>query len=364
MKSLCGRLTAWFAISLLAVVAILMAFAHWHLDYELRQEKWARSNQAKPDWVLHGSFTDQEVSDILGELMQSWLMVGIPLVGIAILLAYFLAKQSTRPVRELNRQLARLGPATLGNRLRVPDADPEVAELVRHSNDLLGRLESSFHQLHEYTTQVAHELRTPLQLMRLKIEAQAASMAPELAEDLAEELARLSNYVETALTIARAEQGRLEIRPTAFPLRPFLADMLEPFSRLAAAEHRRLFWACAPSTEVWTDRGALKQILFNLLNNALKHGSGDILLRAHGERRGVSLLVGNRSADRGGNRDPGLGIGLRLVRALAHQLDQTQLAIRRGTHFWVRLRLPTAPGRVTDPVASPEALATAECREA
>jgi signal transduction histidine kinase len=340
MKALRWRLTLWFALSLLVVVVVLVAAADWHLDYELRKEKWERTHPAHPDWILHGSFTDKEVHDILGELLQFWLVVGVPVVGLALLAAYLIARQSTRPVRDVNRQLAGLGPATLGDRIHAPDADPEFAELVQRLNALLQRLESSFTHLREYTSQVAHELRTPLQLMRLQIEANAANMEPGLAEGLQQELARLSNYVESALLIARAEQGRLETHPASLPLKPFLEDLLEPFARLAEAEARRLRWSCPPDIAIHTDRNLLKQILFNLLNNALRHGAGDILLRVRMRPPAIVLLVGNRSA--GQKREAGLGIGLRLARALALQLPQTRLGTRHEAFFWARMRLPCA----------------------
>ncbi len=346
MKSLRWRLTLWFGLSLVLVVTVLVVLAHRHLDYELRKEKWERTNPANPDWILHGSFTDKEVHDILGELLQFWTFVGVPLVGLALLAAYFIAKQSTRPVRDINAQLSALGASTLAQRVKAPDADPEIAELVRYLNELLGRLEASFGQLQEYTSQVAHELRTPLQLMRLQIEAGAAKMEPTLAEELQEELARLSDYVETALTIARAEQGRLETRPEPVPLKDFLNDMVEPFCRLAAAERRRLLWSCPATARAWVDRNVLKQILFNLLNNALKHGRGDILFRVRSSGKTVSFLIGNPIAARAAKHENGLGIGLRLVRALACQSEGAHLTFRNQSYFWVRLRMPAAaPGR-------------------
>ncbi len=340
MKSLRWRLTLWFGISLLLVVTGLIFAAHRHLDYELRQEKWERTTPAHPDWILHGSFTDKEVHDILGELVQFWVLVGVPLVTLALVAAYFIARRSDRPLREVNRQLSGLGPATLAERLQAPDVDPEVGELVRRVNELLARLELAFAHLQEYTTQVAHELRTPLQLMRLRIEANAAGMKPELAEELQEELARLTSYVENALTIARAEQGRLELHPEALALKEFLADTLEPFSRLAQIEGRRLLWSCPAGIVVQVDRSILKQILFNLLAHALKHGEQDILLRIRPHRGRGSLLLGNRAAARTQTSRQGLGIGLRLVQALAGQMKPTRLCIRRQGYFWVRLQLP------------------------
>ena len=342
MKSLRWRLTLWFGGSLLVVVTGLILAAHWHLDYELRQEKWERTTPNHPDWILHGSYSDKEVHDILGELMRFWGLVGVPLVGLALVFAYFIARHSERPLREINRELSRLGPTTLAERLRAPDVDPEVGELVRRVNELLARLELAFTHLREYTTQVAHELRTPLQLMRLRIEANAADMSPELAEELQEELARLTNYVETALTIARAEQGRLELTPEPLGLKEFLTDLLEPFTRLAAAEGRRLLWSCPTEVVVQVDRNALKQILFSLLSNALKHGDQDILLRVHARSHGASLLLGNQVTERTRKARQGLGIGLRLVQALANQMQQTRLTIRRQRFFWVRLKLPAA----------------------
>ena len=343
MKSLRWRLTLWFSVSMLLVVTGLILTARWHLDYELRQEKWERTRPENPDWILHGSYTDREVQDILGELVQFWVLVGVPLVGLALVSAYFIARRSDRPVREVNRQLARFGPSTLAERLRAPDVDPEVGELVRHVNELLTRLELAFTHLQEYTTQVAHELRTPLQLMRVRIEADAQGMKPELAEDLQEELARLTNYVETALTLARAEQGRLELRPEPLQLKAFLTEVLEPFGRLAAADGRRLRWSCPGELVVQVDQNSLKQILFSLLANALKHGEQDILLRVRPRDHAVSLLIGNRVTGRTPASRSGLGIGIRLVRALVNQMKPARLAIRRRNFFWVQLRLPAAP---------------------
>jgi len=340
MKALRWRLTLWFALSLLVVVIVLVVSAHWHLDYELRKEKWERTHPAHPDWILHGSFTDREVHDILGELLQFWLVIGVPVMAIALLAAYFLARQSTKPVRDVNRQLAGLGPARLSDRVHAPDADPEFAELVRHLNALLARLQASFSALQEYTSEVAHELRTPLQLMRLQVESNAAKMDPELAEELQQELARLSNYVERALLMARAEQGRLETQPEPVPLKSFLEDVTEPFARLAETDGRRLRWSCPADLAISTDRDLLKRILFNLLNNAASHGTGDILLRVRVRARSAMILVGNACSGR--QPKSGLGIGLRLVHALAQQLPGTRFATRRQAWFWARLRFPVA----------------------
>ena len=91
---------------------------------------------------------------------------------------------------------------------------------------------------------------------------------------------------------------------------------------------------------VQADRSLFKQILFNLLSNALKHGEQDILLRVRPHRGSVTLLLGNRVVARTQTSRQGLGIGLRLVQALASQMKDTRLVIRDRNFFWVRLQLP------------------------
>lgn len=342
MKSLRWRLTLWFALSLLGILAVMAISAHRHLDSELRQEKWERTRPEQPDWILHGSFTDREVHDILKELFQVWLLIGTPAVVLAVVAACLLARHSLRPVREVNRQLSEMGPGTLSQRIVAPATDPEFCELVRHLNGLLGRLETSFGQLQEYTSQVAHELRTPLQLMRLRLENEALGLKPELAEELQEELARLSNYVESALTIARAEQDRLELRRERVPLKEFLADVVEPFAMLATTSGRKLLWSCPEGADIWGDRSALKQIMFNVLNNSLQHGTGNVRLRVRIRAASTSILIENGLPENARNPGRGLGIGLRLVQALVQQMPEARMTLRRGRRFCVRFRFPAA----------------------
>ncbi|MEI8312322.1 MAG: histidine kinase dimerization/phospho-acceptor domain-containing protein, partial [Verrucomicrobiota bacterium] len=219
------RIAAWFGLALACIVGLLIFTAHQHLDHELHLEKWDRSHPKFPNWSLHGSYTDAEVHDILGELVQVWIWVGLPALGLALGVGLLLANRSIRPVRSINRALAEKTPGTLKTGIPLPERDPVLAELVSQINALLLRVGNAYDEMAEYSSRVAHELRTPLTLLRMRIEQSAAEIPPELSEQLQEELSRLSKFVERTLLAARAESGRLEFNRADFDISTVLDEL-------------------------------------------------------------------------------------------------------------------------------------------
>lgn len=332
-----ARMTAWFGLALIGIVGLLIFTAHQHLDHELRLKKWDRSHPKYPDWSLHGSYTDAEVHDILGELIQTWIWVGLPALGLALGLGFLLANRSIRPVRSINRALAEKTPGTLKTGIPLPERDPILAELVLQINALLLRVGNAYDEMAEYSSRVAHELRTPLTLLRMRIEQSAAEMPPELSEQLQEELSRLSKFVERSLLAAKAESGRLDFKCSNVDLSLLLEDIREPYEILAAQSNRTLAWTVAPGIRVHSDSDFLRQILHNLLGNSCRYAASKVRLRVFS--RGPETVLTLANDYRGDIRAPsGLGIGLRLVRALTSGMDGHRFFIRNtGQVFAVRL---------------------------
>lgn len=331
------RIAVWFGTALVLIVGILIATAHRHLDHELRLNKWDRSHPEFPDWSLHGSYTDAEVHDILGELVQVWAWVGVPAMALALGAGFLLANRSIRPVRRINRALAQKTPETLKTGIPLPEKDPELAALVSQINDLLLRVGNAYDEMSAYSSRVAHELRTPLALLRMRIERSAADLPPDFSEELQEELDRLSKFVERSLLAAQAESGRLEVRRSVVPLSRILEDLREPYEILAADSRIALDWQVAADLPIHSDADLLLQILHNLLGNACRYGATTARLR--GFRSGNRTVLTLANDYRPETRMPGgLGIGLRLVRALATGMPGHHFASRdTGRVFAVRL---------------------------
>lgn len=317
MRSLRWRMALWFSGSVLAVLAVFVGIMHLHLRHELQQEKWDRSHPGQPNFLLHGSYSDPEIEDIVGELTELSLLYAVPVVLLALGLGYYLAQRAFRPVTELNRQLQAIGARSLEQRLRLGDADVEFRSIEENLNALLGRLDASFRQLTEFSAQVAHELRTPLTLLRLQVEEAAGGIEPALAEALQDELSRLSDYVDQCLLLATAEQGRLTLQEEKVPLRSLVLEMIETYELLARDGSRRLTVVAEEDLVVNADRRYLRQMLHNLFTNALRHGKGSIFVTLGRDGTDFVCRVSNALSSPDAGATMGTGLGLRIVRALA-----------------------------------------------
>lgn len=190
--------------------------------------------------------------------------------------------------------------------------------------------------------------------MRLQVEEAAGGIEPGLAESLQDELRRLSDYVDQCLLLATAEQGRLvlDIKPVA--LRALVTEMIEVYELLAREQNRRLTVSAPEEVTVSADARKLRQMLHNLLTNALRHGSGPLTVTVRRERDETVCRVENEvdvgpgASAGGGSRAPGAGwaekavgmtLGLRIVRALAGlHPGLVFTAAREGGRFVAELR--------------------------
>lgn len=309
------RLAVWFATSVWAISAVLFTVTYFHLRHELKVEQWERVHPDHPDFVLHGTYSEDEIDDIADHIIHISLLLSVPFMGLAIGLGWYLANKSLRPISVINEQLNQIEASRLDVRVYAPDVDSELEAITRNINALLERIEESYRGLTEFSARVAHELRTPLTLMRLQLEAYAASIDADVAESLQDELMRLEGFVEQCLLIARAERGQVEVKPERLCLRTLIDDVIEPFHLLAREAAGAIFLTGSGTPEIVADPWILRQVLHNLLSNAIKHGNGSISIDIQQDAYGSGVEIRNPCKE---VRSQGTGLGLRIVEALVN----------------------------------------------
>lgn len=266
-------------------------------------------------------------------------IVGPVALLVASLLGYALAAAALRPVEVLRRGAAEISGSDTGSRLPVPVARDELRDLSETLNQMLERIDQALRRERDFVADAGHELRTPVAILKAEIDLALSGerSADELlaalvsAREEVDLLARLSNDL---LALAGAE------RANAAPLREpidageILEDVRRRFLARARAEDRAITVDATQGLTFAGERSRIAEALGNLVENALRHGSGEIHLRALPHGAGVDLSV----ADEGPGIDPdfagrafdrftqnrpsvapreGAGLGLPIVRATA-----------------------------------------------
>jgi signal transduction histidine kinase len=228
-------------------------------------------------------------------LIQGWI-VGCVLLGIATLLVgWLIAQRAIAGIRQLNfALLRRLQKGGSIEYLGVKETDSEYQTLVRMLNGLVESQAETNSRLTQFSAKVAHELRSPITLLQLQVDYHSAQLDPEFLSALQNQIGRLTDYVDTALVVARAEQGSVPLRKSKQDLAEIFENLIEPYRLRAEMQKRELRSRLPFGLKVELDPKILGLITNNLLTNAFSHGVGDVRVNLCHAPGGASLVVVNR----------------------------------------------------------------------
>lgn len=218
------------------------------------------------------------------QLLRSFfliLLVFAPLILIgAGIGGYLLMSQPLRPVVTLTNEAERIGVAEMGERLPVIATGDELERLSLSLNRMISRLEDALAHNRRFSADVSHELRTPLTILRGELEH--VIQLPELRLDVVEsvgsaleEIERLAKIVESLLAISHLDSGQAGIEFSPCDLHAMTATTTDQMRLLAEEKHITV--RCNPSVPVYAfgDESRIKQVLVNLLDNAIKYTKQD-----------------------------------------------------------------------------------------
>jgi signal transduction histidine kinase len=296
------------------------------------------------------------------------------LVG-SIGLGYVLADISLRPLEGMVDELEAITDGRSLHRRLAPVSAEELARLANTMNRMLARLEESFGSLRRFTADASHELKTPLMVLRAGVERamntpRTPTEALQPMEEVLEEIHRMSEMVENLLTLARADEGGARLAVEPGDLRDLVGEASET-AGILGEQNNIAVRTEVPSDPVVVaiDRSRIRQLLLNLVTNAIKYtpSGGKVSLGLVDQGEAAAIVVGDNgigiplgdlpyifdrfyrvdpARTRTGER-PGTGLGLAITKwiAEAHGGHITvQSRIGKGTVFTVTL--PKRPGGV------------------
>ncbi len=297
------------------------------------------------------------------------ILVSVPFIFLLMFfLGRFFINQMMRPVVKVTRTAESISHKDLSARIDLPQDDADMKRLVNAFNDMIARLERSFKHIEEFSSQVAHELRTPLAIMRgeselaLRKDRDVEEYKRVIRVNL-EEIGRMLRTVEDLLLLTKIDYNPAVFKKETFEFGAFYREVFEQAKILG--EEKGVAISFEPTTgpiPVTGDRVHLRRLFYNLIHNAVKFtpSGGAVVVAATVKANKVYASVSDtgtgipeadlprifdRFFHRGvsdGNEDPGSGLGLSIALAIArsHGGDiKAESRLSKGSIFTVMLPL-------------------------
>ena len=209
--------------------------------------------------------------------MRIWLLLGVPLLGlVAVGGGFILVGRALAPVERIANSAEQITLHNLSERLSLTNTGDELEHLSLALNRMIARLSEAIEQNRRFLADASHELRTPLAALRGELESvvEQARALPELSDRVGsalEEVDRLAKIVDALFAISRLDAGEAQQEQARFDLASLAASTTEQMSLLA--EDKGVSVACnvQGSVHVDGDRARIKQVVVNLLDNAIKY---------------------------------------------------------------------------------------------
>ena len=317
--------------------------------------------------VIESGVPYQQIENILHGLVLT-LAVYMPfIVSLAVLGGYWLMRRSLQPVDEITTRADKITSTNLSERLPVIKTGDELERLSRSLNGMIARLEDAFQHINRFSADASHELRTPLTILHLELEGiiQNRELSPEIADQIGsalEETHRLSSIVESLLVISRLDAGDMQMECVPLDLGELASSTAEQMRLLAEEKSIEMHCDATSSVYVKGDRSRLKQVIVNLIDNAVKYTprGGQVEIKVSADPKRACLEVSDNGvgisaavlphvferfyrADKARSRDSGgVGLGLAIVKAIctAHGADIRIASTEgQGSRFTVEIPL-------------------------
>ncbi|PPT88420.1 hypothetical protein XthCFBP4691_14660 [Xanthomonas theicola] len=315
-------------------------------------------------------------TELLGDMAENLVWPALALLALLAALNWWVIRRQLRPLERLAEDIGRQSPQDMKELSAAGQAD-ELRPIVQALNGVLARLGEALQSERRFTADAAHELRTPLAGLRMKIQLlqrrHAAALDPAQRQDLAllrGDVDRATALVDNLLMLARLDPQRPGSLPCEWVALPALVDAALADVAAAAAAKRIGLHAAVGADTVWAHGSLLRSVLRNLLDNAVRYGRVEGQVRIHASQMrsaaGAVAAVHIVVRDDGpgvapgdlprltqrffrvlGNAGQGSGLGLSLVeRIVALHGGQLRFACGgegTGLSVWIELPQRRAP---------------------
>ncbi len=241
---------------------------------QIEQRSWRTARFSTPEVTVLIAMDMNMFNAEIGQFRTAF-MIAVPSALILMgAVGWLMAGRAMKPVAAIAETAEGITARDLDKRIPMVGNDIELERLVDVSNNMLERLEKSYHQAVRFSADAAHELQTPLTILQGELDLAIQSSADGSEEQqrysmLLDETLNLKAIVQKLLLLAHADEGRLNINPQPVDLSELIANAAEDMAFMAP--ELKIFTAIDESVTVPADPALLNQVIRNMASNAAKY---------------------------------------------------------------------------------------------
>lgn len=295
------------------------------------------------------------------------MFISIPTsISVTIIVGYFMAKKSLRPVGQIRRAAVKISSSNLDERIDVKGRKDELSRLAETFNEMISRLKDAFQRVNQFSIDVSHELKTPLTILKGETEValrkeRANEEYKKLLESNLEEIDRMSRIIDDLLLLSKADSKDMKLNVENISLRDLLADVC--MNMKVVATNKGIDLAVDELTDVRFigDELKLRRMLLNIIDNGIKYTQkGGVVTVSSSTDNGYAYITVKDNgvgiskddlkyifdrfyrADRSRKRESGSGLGLSISKWIAEAHKGTievESQLSAGSQFSIKLPL-------------------------
>jgi heavy metal sensor kinase len=210
--------------------------------------------------------------------LRNVLLTAVPtILVLTTLVGRFLARRSLKPVSKITQTAGEIGSgADLSKRIPVPSAKDEIGQLALTFNTMMDRLESSFAQMRQFSSDASHELRTPLTVLKGQSELiLSKERNPEEYQDVIssnlEEIQYMSKVLEDLFLLSKSDENQIVLECKPLELGLIVEEVCKHSEMIASEKDIRIVIAYLEPAQIYGDPVRLRQMIWNIVQNGIKY---------------------------------------------------------------------------------------------